>query len=100
MIGLEEQICDAALRCVGRWGIAKTTLDDVAREAGCSRATVYRAFPGGKDALVARLVDSEIQRFLAGLEVRIAGVTDLEDLLVAGMTYAGRALRQHAALQF
>ena len=29
---------------------AKTTLDDVAREAGCARATVYRCFPGTQRA--------------------------------------------------
>ena len=32
--------------CIARWGTAKTTLDDIAREAGCSRATIYRLFPG------------------------------------------------------
>ena len=30
--------------CIARVGLAKTTLDDVAREAGCARATVYRCF--------------------------------------------------------
>ena len=43
---MEHQIVDAALTCIGRVGIAKTTLDDVGREAGCARATVYRYFPG------------------------------------------------------
>ena len=27
---------DAALACIGRFGLAKTTIDDIAREAGCS----------------------------------------------------------------
>ncbi|MBV9252708.1 MAG: helix-turn-helix transcriptional regulator, partial [Actinobacteria bacterium] len=49
---LDQRILDATLRCIGRWGVAKTTLEDVAREAGCSRATVYRAVPGGKDGLI------------------------------------------------
>ena len=53
----DKRIVDATLRCVGRWGLAKTTLDDVAREAGCSRATVYRLFPGGKDSLFGTLVN-------------------------------------------
>src|SRR5262245_45253316 len=47
---LEDRILAATLRCLGKWGTVKTTLDDIAREAGCSRATVYRTFPGGKDA--------------------------------------------------
>ena len=44
---------DAARTCVARVGIAKTTLDDVAREAGCARATVYRNFAGKQDLLQA-----------------------------------------------
>jgi AcrR family transcriptional regulator len=47
---------------VARWGIERTSVDDVAREARVSRATVYRVFPGGKSAVVAALVDSERER--------------------------------------
>ncbi|MGZ4705878.1 MAG: TetR/AcrR family transcriptional regulator, partial [Acidimicrobiales bacterium] len=49
---LADRILEAALRCVARWGLIKTTVDDVAREAGCSRATIYRAFPGGKQSVI------------------------------------------------
>ena len=31
--------------------MAKVTVDDIAAEAGLSRATLYRLFPGGKDVL-------------------------------------------------
>ena len=41
-----RRVLDAALTCIARVGLAKTTLDDVAREAGCARATVYRMLPG------------------------------------------------------
>jgi AraC-like DNA-binding protein len=41
------RIIDATLACLARHGTAKTTVDDIARQAGVSRATVYRAFPGG-----------------------------------------------------
>jgi len=44
---LEQRMVAAAVRCVARWGLAKTSLDDIAREAGSSRATAYRVFPGG-----------------------------------------------------
>ena len=49
------RVLDGALACVARVGLGKTTLDDVAREAGCARATVYRCFPG-KLALFSGLV--------------------------------------------
>src|SRR3954453_19711885 len=67
----ERRIADAALRCFARWGVAKTTLDDVAREAGCSRATVYRFFPGGKDALVGTVACAEIAAFVDAIRRRL-----------------------------
>jgi AcrR family transcriptional regulator len=100
-VGAQEQrIVDAALRCFSRWGVAKTTLDDVAREAGCSRATVYRVLPGGRDGLVDCVVTAEVGRFFEVLADALDGAADLEGLLVGGMTTAARFLTGHGALQF
>jgi AcrR family transcriptional regulator len=98
--GTEERLVDAALRCVARWGMAKTTLDDVAREAGCGRATLYRLFPGGREALWDAVVAIEARRFFARLADRASAEVGLEDVLVALVTEASRALTSHAALQF
>ena len=96
----ELRVVDATLRCIARWGVAKTTLDDVAREAGWSRATVYRLFPGGKDAVLETVVEVELERLFAALDDRLAAARDLEDLLVAGMSETGARITDHAALQF
>src|SRR3954451_2872156 len=96
----EQRVIDAALRCIARWGIGKTTLDDVAREAACSRATIYRLFPGGKDSLLDALTRLEVARFYDGLARRLDETATLEDLLVVGITYASRALDGHEALRF
>jgi AcrR family transcriptional regulator len=96
----EQRVIDAALRCIARWGIGKTTLDDVAREASCSRATIYRLFPGGKDALLDALTRTELHRFFSGLARTFDEADNLEDLLVGGVLYASRALNAHEALQF
>jgi len=94
------RVIDGALACIARQGVAKTTLDDVARAAGCSRATVYRAFPGGKDAVLRAVVDTEVSRFFSALAVRMGAATDLEDVLVAGMTEAATRVAGHPALGF
>ena len=47
----EQRVLDAAKSCCERWGLAKVTIEDIANEAGVSRATLYRMFPGGKDVL-------------------------------------------------
>ncbi len=57
----------ATLRCLARWGLRRTSFDDVAREAGCSRATLYRAYPTGKDALLAAVVAAEAARLYEAL---------------------------------
>ena len=97
---VEQRVVGAALRCVARWGLAKTTLDDVAREAGCSRATVYRAFPGGKDAVVAATVRAECERLARGLAAAVDDLGSLEDILVTAIVHTGRFLSGHQALRF
>jgi AcrR family transcriptional regulator len=94
------RLADAALQCIARQGIAKTTLDDVARAAGCSRATVYRVFPGGKDGLLSAVVDTEVARFFSALALRMGAAANLEDVLVAGMTEAAVRICEHPGLSF
>ncbi len=95
----EQRILDAALVCIARWGLAKTGLDDVAREAGVSRATVYRAFPGGKDAVVDAVARTEVARFFAALDSRLWAAGTLEDALVAGIVEAATRIAGHRALR-
>jgi AcrR family transcriptional regulator len=82
----ERHLVDAALRCIARWGVRKTTLDDIAREAGVSRATAYRVFPGGKDRLVDVVFCHEAGRLFHSVEAELEAAGSLEDLLVAGVT--------------
>jgi AcrR family transcriptional regulator len=98
--GLSPQalrVLDAALTCIGRVGLAKTTLDDVAREAGCARATVYRCFPN-KQHLLSVLVAREA----AALGDRVVGASasseTLGDAIAAAVTAAVAMLRDHSAL--
>jgi AcrR family transcriptional regulator len=47
-----ERLLNAAEICFERFGLRRTTIDDVAREAKVSRSTVYRYFDGRGDLLV------------------------------------------------
>jgi AcrR family transcriptional regulator len=99
--GISDALADAVLRCIARWGLTKTTLEDVAREARTSRATVYRTFPGGgKDALFAALAARELTRLEATVAAAVEAATDLEDALVAAVTSVAGHLGGHAAFQF
>lgn len=95
-----SHLIDATLRCIARWGVAKTGLDDVAREAGVSRATVYRAFPGGKDALLNTVLQVEVHRFLDRVRAEVEAAAALEEALVVAILEAGRTIAGHDALQY
>jgi AcrR family transcriptional regulator len=94
------RIVDAALGCLARQGSAKTTVDDIARASGFSRATLYRTFPGGKDDVLEAVVATEVARVFSALAVAMGEATDLEEVLVAGMSEAARRLSGHRALAY
>jgi len=94
------RIIDGTLACLARHGTVKTTVDDVARESGVSRATVYRAFPGGRDEILAAVVDTEMARLFSALGVRLGTAHDLEEALVGGIVESSVRLRDHRALHF
>jgi AcrR family transcriptional regulator len=80
--------------------VAKTSFEDVAREAGCSRATLYRSFPGGRDALFAAVVDHEVSRLFGTVAVAMGSAASLEDAIVGAITEAARLVEQHDALRY
>jgi len=98
-VDTRTRILVAAVACVGRAGLDKTSLEDVAQEAGLSRATVYRYFEGGRDQLVAAAVAWEVANYLARLGAATAPEPDLEAKLVRGLLFGHRAIDEHALLQ-
>lgn len=96
---LEHRILDAACELVARWGVAKTSLADVAKAAGCARATVYRAFPGGKSQLFTALGARELATYLAAIVHAIDESHDLTEAVTAALVEAARRLRDHQAAQ-
>ncbi len=88
------------MRCLGRWGVGKTSLDDIAREAGCSRASVYRTFPGGKESLLREVAAQEVRTFFEAIDSRLRAEASLESMLTAGVEEALLRLRDHEALTF
>lgn len=60
-------ILDAALRVFGQYGYRRTSMDDIAREAGIGKGTVYLSF-AGKDEVFQALSQSLSERMLADAE--------------------------------
>ncbi|MGQ0700404.1 MAG: TetR/AcrR family transcriptional regulator [Panacagrimonas sp.] len=53
---VEDRIIDATVRCFRRFGINKTSMDDIAKAAKLSRPTIYRYFPSRHHLAVEVLV--------------------------------------------
>ncbi|MDP3256505.1 MAG: helix-turn-helix domain-containing protein [Bosea sp. (in: a-proteobacteria)] len=64
-----EQIADAALRRFVRYGFKRSSMDDIAREAGLAKATIYLHFKGKDDVFRAMMA-----RFLAQVAARCEAV--------------------------
>ena len=64
---MTDAILDAARSVFEQYGARRATVDDVARAAGVSRATLYRAYPG-KAVLLAAVVDRETAAFFTELD--------------------------------
>jgi AcrR family transcriptional regulator len=94
-----QRLLLAALTCIERWGLAKTSLEDVARQAGLSRATVYRYFPVGREELVRETIAWEVGRFFARIEEEVGAEPDLAAKLRRGLMFGHRAIDDHALLQ-
>ena len=76
-----ELLLDAAEACFSRFGLDKTTVDDIAAEAGMSRSMVYRVVDGRDDLLdgvLARLTE----RYIAHLAAQLDPDASLADVLV------------------
>ena len=94
-----QRVLRGAYECIGRHGMAKTTVDDVAAASGVSRATIYRIFPGGKDEVLRDTVGWEMDRFFLRLGEELGDAADFPEFLERALPLARRELLEHALLQ-
>ena len=65
-----SRLLEAASRRFAHWGFAKTSVDEIAAEAGVSKGAVYLEFPD-KDALLKAVVHREFARFVENWKTRL-----------------------------
>src|SRR4051812_44088792 len=85
-----EAILDATDRLLARYGFKKMTIDDLAREVGIGKGSVYLDFPSKQEIALShidRLVERLKQR-LRSMAARDAAIEDkLRSMLVERVTY-------------
>ena len=92
-----DRILDAAEELFTRHDPGSVGMNEIAKAAGCSRATLYRYFEN-REALRTAYVHRETRRLSAVIEARIGGIHDPRRRLVAGIVTTLRLVRESPAL--
>src|SRR5271156_4548009 len=90
----EERILTAALGLIGRRGVRRLGMREIAEAAGVSRGTLYRYFPS-KEHVLAAAAAYDAQRFSNGLEAVLQAARSPEERISAFMAYAFDFIRSH-----
>ena len=92
-----DKILDAAAGLFAKRDAAAVGMNEIARAAGCSRATLYRYFEN-REALHTAFVNREAYRLHRELSDELRGLDDPRERLIAGITAALRMVRSSPAL--
>jgi AcrR family transcriptional regulator len=95
-----DAVVDAAAACYLRFGVAKTTVADIAHAAGTSRATLYRRF-GSHETIFLALLTRESAAMAADAERHLAHLDDPLERILEGMMFSIKEIRRrpvHAAV--
>jgi AcrR family transcriptional regulator len=92
-----DRILDAAEELFTRHDPSSVGMNEIARAAGCSRATLYRYFEN-REALRTAYVHRETHRLADAIKDQISGVDDPGERLIAHVTTTLRLVRESPAL--
>ncbi len=92
-----DRILDAAEGLFTEHDPGSVGMNEIARAAGCSRATVYRYFEN-RDALQRAYVHRETYRLHDAIKEQISGIDDARRRLITGVSTTLRLVRESPAL--
>lgn len=95
---LRSAFLDAAERIFINHGYRTSTIEDIAREAGYSRGSIYRHFPT-RDDLVDALVQRTTERHMTAILQRLPSGASLIDILAESMVIVSTELVRDPLLQ-
>lgn len=94
----KELILDAMDALMARFGYRKTTMDDLAREAGISKRTIYLYFPSKEEvglSSIGRVVQSALEEMRSVSLQQLPATVRLERMLVARVLVRIRAVAEY-----
>lgn len=98
MSNKEERILEAAGRLFSRYGLKKTTVDEIAQEAGVGKGTIYLYFES-KEKIFTKLAYQNAGRVLHKMADAVGGATSVVDqlynLILARFRYVDELVKYH-----
>lgn len=93
---VRDRLLDAAENCLARYGASKTSMEDVAKTAGLSRATVYRYFEN-REALLQGLGSRQAASLAQEALGYLGQFDNVADWLVEGVLFSLREIPKRPA---
>lgn len=94
-----DRILAGAERCITRYGLKKTTMEDIASEVGMSRPGVYRYF-SDRDDLLTELIILHSRALRGRAHKIIARQSTLADQIVEGLLYVAQEARLDPVMRY
>lgn len=96
-IEAKARLCKAALDCIKRIGLDKTTMSDIAKEAGIARPTLYKHFKS-KNEIFFEAIDLAAFGFTESVVNHAKSFTSFEDRVTETIVYVVNELPRHEYL--
>lgn len=83
----KKKVSEAAVRCFQKFGPQRTSMSDIADEAGVSRKTLYRIFDD-RGSLVEHILQRRMYAIGEKLKKKLANIQIFEDAVVEGSIFS------------
>jgi AcrR family transcriptional regulator len=93
----KNRLCEAALECLMRHGFEKTTMSDIAKEAGIARPTLYKHFKT-KTEILFTAIDLQAYSFAHAVADYARQFATIEERIVETIIYVVIELPKHRYL--
>jgi AcrR family transcriptional regulator len=92
-----ERLREATLRCVARNGLTRTSVSDIANEAGVTRPTIYKYFDGKNSAFIAG-IDAVALEFAHSVAKHASRFDTAEERIIEMIVFVVKKLPRHEYL--
>lgn len=91
------RLCEAALECLLRHGYEKTSMSDIAKEAGIARPTLYKHFKS-KTEILFTAIDLQAYAFAESVAAHARQFNTIEDRIIETILYVVTEMPKHRYL--